>query len=255
MELLKTMPTKNLPSWGIGDLKSRELEIYKKARQEFTEMLGEPKMGFELVVQVFEVMDCLFQQYAQNNPIACKLGCSACCLQSVSCTGVEMELIRNYIFSLPRQQRREILKKLKKEALKFHKYYEREFGDFSKNTLKRWKDIAGPLKEKNLGNPCVYLSKKGACLIYKARPWNCRTAWTRIPCKGRQEEVFLPDKSILKGQKEQRVYLLHNDEKLIFEEVAIEFIEGEQRKVFGKFEMVPLEAWPATRTFSEFFFS
>lgn len=254
MGLLKTMLVKNLPSWEIGDLKKSELETYKKAKQEFIEMLGEPKMGFEFVAQVFEVMDCLFQQYTENNLIACKLGCSACCLQSVSCTGIEMELIRNHILSLPRAQRRQMFKKLKSEAIKFHKYYKRELGDFSKKTLKRWEDIARPLKERHLGVPCLYLSPKGACLIYKVRPWNCRIAWTKTSCKERQNEVFLPDRFTLEGDKGQAIYLLQNEEKLIFEEVAIELIEQEQIRVFGNFEMVPLEAWPVTQTFSKFFF-
>lgn len=254
MELLKTMPVKNLPSWRIGDLKKDELETYKKAKQEFVEMLGEPKKRFEFVAQVFEIMDCLFQQYTENNPIACKLGCSTCCLQSVSCTGVEMELIRNYILSLPRPQRREIFNKLKKKTLKFYKYYQRELGNFSKNTLKRWENIAGQLKEKYLGIRCVYLSKKDACLIYKARPWVCRTAWTKISCRERKDEVLLPDKFTLEGEKGEALYLLQNEEKLIFEEVAIELIEREQIRVFGNLEIVPLEAWPATETFSKFFF-
>jgi len=254
MELLKMMATKNLPSWGIGDFKKTELETYEKAKQEFIEMLGEPKMRFEFVAQVFEVMDCLFQQYTENNPIACKLGCSACCLQSVSCTGVEMELIRNYILSLPRAQCREVFKRLKKEAVKFHRYYKRELGNFSKNVVKRWEDIAEPLKEKHLGIPCVYLSKKGACLIYEARPWNCRITWTKTSCRERQNEVILPDKFISESEKGQAIYLLQNEEKLIFEEVAIELIEREQIRVYGSFEMVLLEAWPITETFSKFFF-
>ena len=64
----------------------------------------------------------------------------------------------------------------------------------------------------------------------------------------------MPDKFTFEGEKGQAIYLLQNEEKLIFEEVAIELIEREQIRVFGSFEMVPLEAWPVTQTFSKFFF-
>src|SRR4030042_3373550 len=182
MELFETIPVTSLPSWGVGDLNKIKAETYKKARQQFIELIGECEKSSKFVARIFEILDHLFQEYSESNPIACKIGCSACCLQLVSCTGVEMELIIKYLFALPRVQRREMIRRLKKESIKFIKNYQREFGDFGYNNLQSWKNIAKSFKWKYLGIPCVYLSAKRTCLIYKARPWNCRTAWSKGSC-------------------------------------------------------------------------
>jgi len=256
MNLLKPMDFCLLPSWG-GKLEKEESEIYVNAKREFINLLGERKRGWELVRQVWRLMDNLEEEYAQNNKIVCAKFCSGCCHQLVFCTAVEMDLIRHHLFALPRRFGRPIIKKLKQEAVKFHKRYKEEHGEeFEFNLLvRKWKEINDFLKKEHLGKPCVYLSAKGLCLIYKVRPWICRVAKTDTFCLERKEENMIPDKLIIDGSRTLSVFTLEIETKLIFEEIAVELIEEEQKKIYPAFEMVPLEAWPITKTFGKYFFS
>jgi hypothetical protein len=92
----------------------------EKAENEFLRKMGIKKKGMQFVQDVFETVDRLTKEWLKKNKIVCQAGCSFCCLQMVSCTYAEAELIKQHLMSLPKKQCQAIKKRVNQEAIYLH---------------------------------------------------------------------------------------------------------------------------------------
>lgn len=223
-----------------------ERVIYDKAKDEFLERLGRPGEGVNLVRNVFRLMDELTEEYLRDNEISCHRGCSWCCHQLVCCTTLEMELIIDYIDSLPRSSRRSLKQKIRKGALNFYHYYQRNKKSFLGSSflsttvgIERWEDIGPALRKAHRRKPCLFLDRD-ICSIYPVRPVDCRIAKTKDKICGMRARIWIKEPKQI---------------RLFFDQVASDLITYEEEKVYGKLQVVPLIGWPLTEKFYPFFFS
>ena len=215
-----------------GKFSEEQAAVHQTCKEYFLEKLDCNKGGTDLIKSIYALLDELTAEFLKENPVSCRPGCAWCCQQLVCCTTLEMEVIIEYLESLPRPARRQITKQAKKESLKFKKFYENnDFGG------KRLEKIAPDLREFHYLRPCLYLSEKKMCHIYRPRPIDCRIAKTKGFCGHRKEGEEKP-KSI----------------RLFLDQVASDLIMEEEKKIYGKLEVVPLIMWPLTGKFAEFFF-
>ncbi len=231
MPLLQEMCFK-LPTFG-QEVKIDEqlVEMLRRAKERFLDLLGERRRGTFLVKDVFALVDKLNDEYLKNNQIACGAGCAYCCRQLVCSTTLEAEVIIEYLGRLPRTTRREITRKARKEAMKF---YERNRHSLSSRA--RWEEIAKALRASHYNLPCLFLNSANRCSIYPARPIDCRTAKTKKRC------------GMISGGEERP-----KDVRLFCDQIAANLITEEEERVNGVQQVSPLIALPISRQFGDFF--
>jgi len=227
-------------------ISEEERTIYDKAKVEFLERLGEPKMGMALVRDIFRLMDELTEEYLEENEITCHRGCSWCCYQLVCCTTLEMELIIDYIRLRPKPIRRSIKQKAKNDALNFYRYYQRNKRNILASSsslaivgIERWEDVGQALRRAHRERPCVFLDKD-LCSIYPVRPVDCRSAKTKDKLCGTKI------KTETEGTKQTRLFS---------DQIASDLITYEEERIYEKLQIVPLIGWPISEKFYSFFFS
>lgn len=108
----------------------------------------------------------LFDQWSSDIPFACKKGCTACCTQNVSVSGVEARIILDKIAQEGRQQW--FVEKLMNTGdITGPSLTTNEFA----KACMEGKDV-DPGGNNNL-SPCPFL-EEGQCAIYETRPFGCR---------------------------------------------------------------------------------
>lgn len=247
MHLLKEMQVEFDQIDPIRGYKMSEKEriFYDKARGEFLEKLGESESGVTLVRSVFRLMDELTEEYLKENEISCHQGCSWCCYQLVCCTTLEMELIIDYINSLPKTSRRSIKQRTRKDALSFYRYFQENSKSLLRHSLltgigiERWENVGPALRKTYRERPCIFLDG-GLCSIYPARPIDCRIAKTRDGICGTRAKIWTKRPEPI---------------RLFFDQIASDLITREEEKVYGGLQVVPLVGWPISEKFYPFFFS
>ncbi|MFA4834045.1 MAG: hypothetical protein WC619_04355 [Patescibacteria group bacterium] len=232
-------------SLSSGRLDAREQEIYDRAREIFLSRLDASATGKERVKNIFNLVDELMAEFLGSNQIACHCGCSTCCYQLICCTTLEMELIVDYLASLSRQARHNIIQRVNKES----RWLDRVARKFHSGSLpSRWEVLAaGPLREIYYGKrPCPFLNSLGECSIYPARPIDCRIARSQDPNCGSKMEIEGegPEEIIFEEPEAVRLYL---------DQVASDLVMEEEEKVKGAMQLVPLSAWTLTPDFRNFF--
>ncbi|OCC16499.1 hypothetical protein DBT_0316 [Dissulfuribacter thermophilus] len=107
---------------------------------------------------LFENADWAFSEIAKAfpNEVACSKGCSDCCHAMFDVSLIEAILLKKEFLALPRKVRRDV---------------ERN----SKRALKEFRAVSNTKDPSTVKIRCPLLSKQDSCLIYKARPINCRT--------------------------------------------------------------------------------
>lgn len=216
-----------------------------KAEEEFLKETGGRKRGIEFVRVIFKTADRLTAEWLKENKIACQAGCSECCLQMVSCTYAEAELIKQHLAILPKKQRQAVIKRVNQEAIYLHWLFRQmESLERKQNLFKGSASSASVnvglrvyAEHRRQLRPCPYLGLDKKCCIYPVRSVDCRIAKTRIRC-GRKKE----------GDTEKPEEI-----KLFFDQVAINLIMDEQRRITGRSEVIPLAGWPLMEGFRGFF--
>ena len=207
-----------------------EIEKHKKAKRDFTGRLNTSLRGKELVREIFYLIDHLTAEYLKNHEISCRAGCSYCCRQLVFCTTLEMELIVDYLNSIPKARKRAVLHKAKAKA---HKFYQKN-SEQLRNTS-NWEHLAGFLSSTFRGVPCIFL-KDGKCSIYPVRPIDCRIAKTADAC-GFKKIMEVEPQSL----------------RLFCDQVASDLIMEEEERCSGAMQVVPLIGWLISEQFRESF--
>lgn len=114
--------------------------------------------GIEFTKEFLENIDRFMTQFIKYSP--CKEGCYSCCKIIPTITTIEAELIRRYVVdNFPKQQTKAFLESFKKQCEVFPIEYMPDKSDLFLKT-----DLY-----------CGFLSEDGRCLIYNARPFQCRT--------------------------------------------------------------------------------
>jgi|GEM_PF-1870583 len=228
----------------LGGLGVEEQKIYDRVREIFLSRLDSSATGREKVENIYALVEELMAEFLENNQIACHRGCPACCYQLVHCTTLEMELIVQHLESLPRQSRRSIIQRVNKESRWLIAFVKK----LCPNGLpSRWELLAKPLRAVYFGiRPCPFLNSMDACSIYPVRPFDCRTARTQNPKCGNR--IHVP------GERPGEI-VVEEPEGLIFlsDQVASDLILGEEERVKGAMQLVPLPAWALTPDFYDFF--
>jgi hypothetical protein len=179
--LIEKMDMKINPLFVSGTMSERDTKLSNLAWPEFIQKLKHRQEGTkESVLEVFEVLDSLNEEYRTINPVPCGKGCSLCCHQLVTCSKLEMDIILDYLISLPKITRRGIKKRVKKQSLKFAKFLRGRFTE--EDYVKRNREVDLILQDHFKHDPCVYLSAVNSCLIYEVRPVDCRIAKVKKRC-------------------------------------------------------------------------
>lgn len=152
------------------------IDHYPFSKKEFERLVKQvmEKGGISFVRAVYNVCDGLTVRWREEQreiKPACHKGCSFCCHQIATCTAIEWEEIA----PLLKQQKKLFRKRLHKMRGKWFQYLERNkyelLGDPEKS-LNDWRDT-----------PCIFLGSNGGCMIYEARPLQCRTLDSAIECE------------------------------------------------------------------------
>jgi len=222
----------------IGKVVKEDEDKYLVAEDEFNKRgyRGDDLQGINLVKKVYEVGNELLSEYLKTNEITCHRGCSHCCKQLICCTTIEMETIVEFINSLIRQRRRDIIKKIVKESTKFAIWYGRTCLDIPEDHHRM---ISEPIRTQYFGKPCIFL-KNNTCSIYQVRPIICRT--TKV--KGDFCGKHIP----LGYSRESKPV------KLAYDQILTEIIKDEERRLYGELKVMPLRIWPLDKKFKNIFF-
>jgi len=203
----------------------KECADYETAIGTFKSLAGTDYLeGTKLVERIYGFVDDLCEEHEINDQTYCHVGCSHCCYQLVCCTTPEMQIIVRHVDKLPRQKNRQIKRQAMNKARKFYKRYKGQI-----EPGKVWQTVNNPLTRAHRGVPCIYLdSFRHRCLIYPARPINCRTARTATQCGYNRHPKTV---------------------KFYFDQIAVDIITKEEKKLRGTMYVVPLVAWPLTPEF------
>jgi len=129
----------------------------------------------------------VYSRWVESFPLACHMGCSACCTRSVTMTSLEGEMILDFVkgkggekwlreklaLVVPEQSRPGISTNMFAEACLNHRELDGE-------TFGCW-DFA----------PCVFLEEQ-ICTIYEARPFGCRSFGSLAQCAADREAEMAP---------------------------------------------------------------
>lgn len=127
----------------------------------------------ELLHAVYDV----YARWIERFPLACRMGCNACCTQSVSMTSLEGEIILDFVKGAGREKR--LLAKLSgvppgknRERITTNQFAGAclNHQEVDRETMGGW-DFT----------PCVFL-EANICSIYEARPFGCRSFGSFVQC-------------------------------------------------------------------------
>ncbi|MBI2623113.1 MAG: hypothetical protein HYW65_00865 [Candidatus Liptonbacteria bacterium] len=130
--------------------------------------------GLTFILATYKVVDELSARANEQleTPLACGKGCSFCCRQLVTCTGIEWEAIMGW------QRARGLFESLSayfrkwcKQWRNYLRNHEHEIAESCYKPLEDWH-----------GKPCVFLDARGECMVYPARPIDCRTMTSTVRC-------------------------------------------------------------------------
>lgn len=133
--------------------------------------------GMEAKQKVLNAVYDVYEEWVAQVPLACRKGCSACCTQSVTMTGLEGLMILEFA---ERRGGRQWLKQKLAGAIPGK----------SKGLITTNQFAAACLSQRDVGEeafgcwdftPCVFL-EKGACTIYEVRPFGCRSFASSVQC-------------------------------------------------------------------------
>lgn len=111
--------------------------------------------------------------------IACKKGCSVCCYELVTCTGMEFTEIVKYVRSLSEAERKAVISGTRRAVRAWRKRFSKQRKAFITDTselVKMYRDW--------FGRSCPFLCREdGSCRIYPVRPIDCRTTTSLEKCE------------------------------------------------------------------------
>ena len=117
-------------------------------------------------------------EYAEQNPVSCKRGCSACCEQMVfDVAPVEVEDLGRHLRRTGRAE--EVLARLRERRHRFDRIrldHPRESGESDDAWVER---VALEFWGEGLG--CAFLDDEGACSVHEHRPQACRRFFVHGP--------------------------------------------------------------------------
>lgn len=151
----------------------RVLVMSKEVEKEFRRDVDSLKGDRGVIGAIYQVYDEWVER--ESSEIACKKGCGKCCHQVITCTRPEIEAVFRYIERLSKSRRRDLIVRLKKDSLKYLKWYQNNKGILEEDSFafhRAW-----------LGKPCPFLSDKGECDIYPVRIVDCRTFTSTTDCR------------------------------------------------------------------------
>ena len=100
--------------------------------------------------------------------------------------------------------------------------------------------ISEPIRTKYFGKPCPFL-KNEVCQIYPVRPSICRTTKVKGDFCGKHVQLGLS-----RDAKPIRLF---------YDQVVMELIKEENKKIKNEIKVLPVMVWPLTKTFKKEFFS
>jgi len=210
-----------------GKLSEADVLIFPEIEAEFQAKLSGQKSGADLVQEIYDCIDEINRDYYNSHSLACHRGCGFCCRQLICCTALEMELIVKFIRSRPRAIGRVLMKQMKKEALWLNRQMISASGKFAISCGQQLQFFARIYQ----GRVCPFLSQEQVCLIYPARPIDCRIAKADHPCS---EGVSKKDSLGI---------------RLIADQVASNLIMDEDKRINRKMQLSPLANWAASPKF------
>ncbi len=142
-----------------------------------------PAAKLELLSTIYEVYD----EWAQQFPLACRKGCAACCTQSVTMTGLEGSVILEFAARTRGQQW--LLEKLCKTAAgqSTALITTNQFAEACLNQ----REVAEESLEGWNFSPCVFL-QDNICSIYEVRPFGCRSFASLVRCTADRAAEITP---------------------------------------------------------------
>lgn len=117
--------------------------------------------GVNGIQECYQIIDNALEDFYQYS--TCKEGCNYCCCEIVETSPLEAEYIRSYINGHFDENQKCILKGKIDEVIKVTPTYK----DILRNEMLKY-----DFYKKKI--PCIFLDDSGKCLIYNARPFNCR---------------------------------------------------------------------------------
>ena len=142
--------------------------------------------GLSFVLATYQALDEFVAREIEESGVvlACREGCSNCCLQLISCTEMEADEVVGFIRSMPRTARHPLEVKVKKHAIEWGRYYQKNERRLRINPFISFQDW--------LGQPCVFLNQRGTCDIYPVRIMDCRTVTSLVPCTEASASARIP---------------------------------------------------------------
>ena len=143
--------------------------------------------GVSAKKNILEVLYGVYSSWVQYFPLVCRLGCTACCTQTVTMTSLEGAVIIDFVTSLGREKWLD------------QKLSQPTFGktspaittnQFAAACLEAREISEEAFGNRNL-NPCIFL-ENGQCSIYQARPFGCRSFYSQVECTSGGTAVITP---------------------------------------------------------------
>ena len=123
-----------------------------------------------LVAQVDKIFTAM--QEAHKDCVSCKIYCSDCCYAVFDVTLIEAAYINHHFGrSLPRKERREILRRAEKADRRFYQI-KRKLQKMYVKEGKSSEEVLSHLAEERA--PCPLLNDEKLCDLYSSRPITCR---------------------------------------------------------------------------------
>jgi Fe-S-cluster containining protein len=144
-------------------------------------MMFQPQAGVPTEMahakELLHAVYAVYSRWVARFPLACHMGCSACCTQSVTMTSLEGEVILDFVKRRGREKW--LLEKLagaapgkSRAAITMNQFAAACLNqqEVSDGSMGNW-DFA----------PCVFLEEK-ICAIYEVRPFGCRSFGSFVQC-------------------------------------------------------------------------
>lgn len=211
-----------IPKAILIKLKQQEETI---AREGITEtafqraVISMMKGGTSFILAVYQVFEEFFEQEKNlfKVSLACRKGCSQCCHTLITCTEWEIDEIRRFVSSLPRETRLPLVRRIQQSARDWRDYYTRNEATIKYTPMQIFKDW----QEK----PCPFLDESdGSCSIYPVRIMDCRTLTSLVSCS------LIPINPVFLGGPNSRGPTRY---RFRCETWATNLIQEKQQKAFG----------------------
>ncbi len=134
--------------------------------------------GFNLLKEIYRIYDAMHEFF--SGAYSCGKGCAHCCCLYVTISRLEADLVKDYVTgSLSKDVQNNLYNNYLARA---KEYPQRGYKHKSEEAVAR---LAKGYFNKKI--PCIFLSERGECTVYEARPFSCRAlVVTSDPenCKG-----------------------------------------------------------------------